>query len=424
MSLILHTRPSEVPARAIRFTHTFGLGGIALVLFGLLLFTGVLMMFAYEPSPDRAWNSIDSFQRDTLFGGLIRGAHYWSANLLIPVVVLHLLRVFLTGGFYAKRKTNWHLGLGIAFFVFLSGFTGYLLPWDQTAFWAITICTEMIGQVPGIGSAIKSVVLGGSEIDSATVINFYALHVAVTPFALLALLTWHFWLIRTAGGVVLPRRASNDPQAEMRTVRFDPDLLFREAVVAAVAIAIVIVMAILFGAPLGDPANPGISPNPAKAPWYFLGLQELLIHLDAVFATVVVPLCVIAGLIAVPFLSDESEPAVDWFLTPKGRRVAIAAALTALVAVPLYVLADEFAIGPDGWLSGAAPVISHGLIPLAILLLGVAAFGALVAKYFAATRNEIIQAVFMLLFVAFAILTATGIWFRGAGMSLVWPWQT
>jgi quinol-cytochrome oxidoreductase complex cytochrome b subunit len=420
MSLILHLRPTRVPARALRLTHTFGLGGIALVLFGLLLFTGILMMFAYDPGPERAWQSIDSFQRDTLFGGLIRGVHFWSANLLLPVVVLHLLRVFLTGGFVGERSSNWHLGLGIAFFVILSGFTGYLLPWDQTAFWAITICTEMLGQVPGIGPALKSALLGGSDIGAATTVNFYALHVAVTPLAMIILLTWHFWWIRTSGGVVLP---SLRPDEKDRMVPFAPDLLLREAVVSAVVVALVLVLAVVFGAPLGDPANPGISPNPAKAPWYFMGLQELLIHFDALFAVVIIPLCVVAGLIAVPYLSRDPGPAGDWFLTDKGRRMAMVAALTALIAVPLFVIADELVIGPGGWLPGSAPIISNGLVPFAILVVAVATFRALLGRIFTPTRNEMVQTLFVLLFAAFAILTAVGIGFRGAGMSLVWPWQ-
>lgn len=420
MSLILHLRPTQVPARAIRFTHTFGLGGIALVLFGLLMFSGVLMMFAYDPGPERAWQSIVSYERDSLFGGLIRGIHFWSANLLLPVVVLHLLRAFLTGGYLGVRRRNWYLGLGIAFFVFLSGFTGYLLPWDQTAYWAVTICTEMMGQVPGIGPALKDALLGGSEIGSASTVNFYALHVAVTPFVMVGLLTWHFWWVRTSGGVVLP---SARPGEMDRTVPFAPNLLLREGVVSAVVVALVLVLAMWFGAPLGDPANPGISPNPAKAPWYFLGLQELLVHFDALFAIVVIPLCVVAGLIAAPLMSREPAPTGDWFLTAKGRRMAIVAAMTAMVTVPLFVVVDEFLIGAGGWISSAVPIISNGVIPFAILVAGVAVFPALIGKLFAPTRNEMTQTLFVLLFVAFLILTAVGIWFRGVGMSLVWPWQ-
>jgi len=411
----------RVPLRAIKFTHTFGLGGMALVLILLLVFTGVLMMFAYEPSPERAWQSIAAFEQDVLFGGLIRGVHHWSANLLIPVALLHLLRVFLTGGFHGRRRSNWLIGLGILSFILLSGFTGYLLPWDQKAYWAITICTEMLGQIPGIGQALQHAITGGAEIGSATIINFYALHVAVTPMVLFVLMSWHFWQIRIAGGVVLPSGPGEEPQRADQTVPFIPDLLLREVAVALMLVALVLVISIAFAAPLGDPANPGISPNPAKAPWYFLGFQELLIHFDATFAVLVIPLLIVAALVSVPFLRYDAELSGNWFLTPEGRRLAIGAAATALIFVPLWVLLDEYVIGSDGWLPGAAAVISNGLIPFALLFAAVTGFYVLIRKFFAATRNEAVQSLFVLLFVAFTVLTATGVWFRGAGMSLVWP---
>jgi len=411
----------RVPLRAIKFTHTFGLGGMALVLILLLVFTGVLMMFAYEPSPERAWQSIAAFEQDVLFGGLIRGVHHWSANLLIPVALLHLLRVFLTGGFHGRRRSNWLIGLGILSFILLSGFTGYLLPWDQKAYWAITICTEMLGQIPGIGQALQHAITGGAEIGSATIINFYALHVAVTPMVLFVLMSWHFWQIRIAGGVVLPSGPGEEPQRADQTVPFIPDLLLREVAVALMLVALVLVISIAFAAPLGDPANPGISPNPAKAPWYFLGFQELLIHFDATFAVLVIPLLIVAALVSVPFLRYDAELSGNWFLTPEGRRLAIVAAVTALIFVPLWVLLDEHVIGSDGWLPGAAAVISNGLIPFALLFAAVTGFYVLIRKFFAATRNEAVQSLFVLLFVAFTVLTATGVWFRGAGMSLVWP---
>jgi quinol-cytochrome oxidoreductase complex cytochrome b subunit len=422
-SLILHLRPVRVPARAIRFTHTFGLGGMSLVLILLLMFTGVLMMFTYEPSAERAWQSVNSFQQDYLFGSLIRSVHHWSANLLMLVALLHLLRVFLTGGFHGRRRSNWLVGLGILFFILLSGFTGYLLPWDQTAYWAVTICTEMLGQVPGIGAALQQAVIGGSEIGTATIINFYALHVAVTPLALLFLMNWHFWRIRMAGGVVLPSVAIDNPRVAFRTVPLMPDLLLREATVALVLIAFVIATAVFFAVPLGDAANPGVSPNPAKAPWYFLGFQELLIHFNAMFAVLVIPLLVVAALAAIPFLPYDADLSGDWFLTSKGRRMATISAVTALVFVPLWVLFDERVIGPDGWLPDASAVISNGLIPFLILLAAAAGFYKLIRRSFSATRNEAVQSLFVLLFVSFALLTVTGVWFRGAGMTLMWPWQ-
>ncbi len=422
-SLILHLRPAMVHVRAARFSHTFGLGGMALVLILMLAFTGVLMMFAYEPSPERAWQSITAFQQDVLFGKLIRGVHHWSANLLIPVSLLHLLRVFLTGGFHGRRRPNWLIGLGVLLFVLFSGFTGYLLPWDQKAYWAITICSEMLGQVPVIGQYLQQAIIGGAEIGSATIINFYAMHVAITPMALFALLSWHFWQIRVAGGVVLPSARANDTQSGPQMLPFASDLLLKEVAVALVLIALVLVLAIAFAAPLGDPANPGISPNPAKAPWYFLGFQELLIHFDATFAVLVIPLLVAALLVLVPFLRYEDELSGDWFITPNGRRLAIIAAATALVSVPLWVLLDEHVIGPGAWLPGSAAVISNGLLPFALLFTLVTGYYVLISKVFAETRNEAVQSLFVLLFVAFAVLTATGVWFRGAGMALMWPWQ-
>ena len=412
-----------MPERAIRFTHTFGLGGMALVLVFLLVFTGILMVFSYEPSPERAWQSIAAFQEDVLFGSLIRGVHFWSANLLIPVTLLHLLRVFLTGGFHGRRRSNWLLGLGVLACVLLSGFTGYLLPWDQTAYWAITICTEMLGLVPGIGPGLRSAILGDSEIGSATIINFYALHVVLTPMLLFALLSWHFWQIRKAGGVVSPTGPFDNVREAHRTVPLVPNLGIKEVVVALVLIALVLVLAIIFAAPLGEPANPGISPNPAKAPWYFLGFQELLIHFDATFAILVIPLLAAAALIAIPFIRYEGEISGNWFLTPKGRRMSLAAAIMALVVVPLWIVVDDRVIGPDGWLPGAAPVVSNGLLPFALMLAGASAFYLALRKSFNASRNEAVQSLFVLFFVAFVVLTVTGAWFRGPGMMLVWPWQ-
>ncbi len=404
----------RVPVRALRFTHTYGLGGMALVLILLLAFSGVLMMFAYEPSPARAWQSISAFEKEVLFGKLIRAVHHWSANLLIAVTILHLLRVFLTGAFHGRRRSNWLIGLGVLFFVLLSGFTGYLLPWDQTAYWAITICTEMLSKVPGVGHFLQYAIVGGAEIGAATVINFYALHVAITPMMLAVLLSWHFWRIRLAGGVVLPSGERGAPQAADDLVPFVPDLLLREVAVALSLVALVIVVAIVFGAPLGDPANPGISPNPAKAPWYFLGFQELLIHFDATFAVFVIPLLVGAALVTLPFLTYDAGLSGDWFLTLKGRRLGIIATAIALAVVPAWVLIDEYVIGPA--------VISNGLLPFTLMLAALTGFYVLTRRVFSATRNEAVQSLFVLLFVAFVILTATGVWFRGAGMALVWPW--
>ena len=422
-SLLLHLRPARVPLRAIRFTHTFGLGGMAMVLILLLMASGLLMGFVYDPSPERAYRSILVLQKDLLFGRLIRGIHYWSANLLVIVAGLHLLRVFLTGAFHGPRRSNWLIGLGLLFSILLSAFTGYLLPWDQLSFWAITVSTEMLTYVPVVGENLKYMILGGKSIGASTAVVFYTTHSTVIPIALILLMTWHIWRVRLAGGVVLPT-ARDAPRGDDEYVPFIPDLLAREVAVALALIALVVVLAVVFGAPLGEPANPGLSPNPAKAPWYFLGMQELLFHFHPLFAVVVIPLLFIVALVAIPFFRYEHHAAGDWFLTPQGRRLAAIAATVGLVVAPLLILIDEYAVGPEGWLPGMPPVISQGAAPTLLTLLSLAAFHWFTRKRLAASRNETVQALFVLLVVCFLVLTVTGIWFRGEGMALVWPWQS
>jgi quinol-cytochrome oxidoreductase complex cytochrome b subunit len=421
-SLILHARPVSVPAASIRFTHTFGLGGISLVLVGLLFFSGLLMMFAYEPSPQRAYLSIVAMQDEILFGRLVRGMHYWAANLLVAVVALHMLRVFLTGGFHGARRVNWLVGLGLLLLVLGSAFTGYLLPWDQISYWAVTICAAMLGHVPLIGPGLQRLLLGGAEIGPATMINFYAVHITLVPALLAGLMIWHFWHVRRAGGVVTPAvNPGKSQHGDM--VAFNPHLLQREATIAAVVVALVLVLAIFAGAPLGEPANPGLSPNPAKAPWYFLGFQELLLHFHALFAVFVIPLLLLFLLVLVAFPEYPEQHPGGWFLSARGRRMAILAAAGGILFMPAFVLVDEFLVGPGGWLPVSSPVIGNGLVPFSVMVSFTWGFSHLLKRLFVASREEAVQTLFVFLVMGFLLLTVIGIWFRGPGMALVWPWQ-
>jgi quinol-cytochrome oxidoreductase complex cytochrome b subunit len=394
---------------------------MSLVLVTMLAATGILMMFVYEPSPARAHDSIVNLEADVLFGQLVRNVHYWSANLLVVVVFLHMLRVFLTGAFHGPRQFNWLLGLALLLCVLLSNFTGYLLPWDQLSYWAITISTGMIAYVPGLGSWLQEAIRGGTQIGPATVINFYTSHTTVGPVLIILLMAFHFWRVRKAGGVVIPPAPGGAPDEKPRHVLFVPNLLLREAVVALVLIALVLSVSVLFDAPLGAPANPGMSPNPAKAPWYFLGIQELLLHFHPTFAVLVIPLAAAGALVLIPYLRYDSDLAGAWFLSRKGRQMGTVAAVTALVTTPVWIVLDEFTIDPAAWLPGVPPLVANGLLPVALLLAAIAGFYHLLKRVFSASNNETIQALFILLMVSFLVLTLTGIWFRGAGMALTWP---
>ena len=417
-SLILHFRPRSVQERTLRFTLTWGLGGMAVVLVCMLFATGLMLKFVYQPVPDRAYESIIHLQNNVLFGQLIRNIHHWSGNILLIIVFLHLLRVFFTGAFHPPRQFNWIIGLVMFLAVLTSNITGYLLPWDQLAFWAITICTGMLEYIPGIGEWLQGLVRGGSDIGPATLSIFFAIHTAVIPACLLILMPFHFWRVRKAGGLVIPRTPDEDLGSRGDSVPTIPNLILRELVVAVVLIALIMVVAVIFNAPLGAEANPGLSPNPTKAPWYFAGIQELLLHFHPLFALFIIPVLMLIALVSIPYLNYQTETAGVWFTSHRGRRMAVVAAVAAFIVTPIGIIADEFVIDFAAWTPNIPGEISNGLIPLALMLTATFLFYKVMKKKFSSNNNEALQSVFVLLVVAFIILTITGIWFRGTGMTL------
>jgi quinol-cytochrome oxidoreductase complex cytochrome b subunit len=422
-SLIFHFRPRSVQESTLRFTLTWGLGGMAVVLVCMLFTTGLMLKFVYQPVPDRAYESIIHLQSNVFFGQLIRNIHYWSANILLIIVFFHFLRVFFTGAFHPPRQFNWVIGLVMFLAVLTSNVTGYLLPWDQLAFWAITICTGMLEYVPGIGGWLQGLVRGGSDLGPATLSIFFAIHTAIIPAGLLILLPFHFWRVRKAGGLVIPRRPDADPSIRDRKVPGMPNLILREIVVAVVLIAAIMLISLTFNAPLGAKANPGLSPNPTKAPWYFAGIQELLLHFHPLFALFIIPVLMLIGLIGIPYFNYQTETAGVWFGSVRGRRMAAMAAWVAMIVTPISIAADEFVTDFAAGMPGMSPVVLNGILPAVFVLAAIILFYWLMKKRYLPTNNELIQSVFVLFVVALIILTITGIWFRGQEMALMWPWE-
>ena len=422
-SLVLHFRPRTVRERTLRFTLTWGLGGMAVVLVCMLFVTGLMLKFVYQPVPDRAYESIIHLQNNVPFGQLIRNIHHWSGNLLLIIVFLHFLRVFFTGAFHPPRQFNWIIGLAMFLAVLTSNITGYLLPWDQLAFWAITICTGMLEYIPGIGEWLQGLIRGGSDIGPSTLSIFFAIHTAIIPACLLVLMPWHFWRVRKAGGLVIPHRPDEEEGSDDKKVPTIPDLILREIVVALVLIATIMTISVIFNAPLEAKANPGLSPNPTKAPWYFAGIQELLLHFHPLFALFIIPVFMLIALVSIPYLNYSTDTAGVWFASHRGRRMMAVAALTAVIITPIGIIADEFVIDIAAWIPKIPGEISDGLIPFAFMLTATFLFYKVMKKKFSSNNNEALQTVFILLVVAFIILTITGIWFRGEEMMLIWPWE-
>ncbi|MBI4216665.1 MAG: cytochrome b N-terminal domain-containing protein [Chloroflexi bacterium] len=186
------------PTRDMR-AFVYCLGGISFMVAILLFTTGVLLAVYYVPAPERAYDSIQYIMNGVAFGPLIRGIHHWGASLLIITMVLHMLRVFFHGAYKDPRQLNWVAGLLLLMAVMGMGFTGYLLPWDQKAYWATNVGTFMAATVPFIGDFIMRVLRGGPELGAITLIRFYALHVLVLPAIIGLLLAFHFLMIRRQG---------------------------------------------------------------------------------------------------------------------------------------------------------------------------------------------------------------------------------
>jgi len=415
----LHMRPVRVRRSTLAYTHTFGLGGSSLVLILMMIGTGVLLMLGYEPSPERAYQSVVALKEQSLFGGLVRNIHHWSANLLVAVVLLHMLRVFFTGGFHGPRRFNWVIGLALFAAILASNFTGYLLPWDQLAYWAVTICTGMLGYVPVVGGWLQGVARGGEEIGSATLVIFYTFHTTLLPVGFVVLMGLHFWRVRKAGGVVDPRPPEDVGDGKPDYVSTLPELLLRELAAAAALIAGVMVISVFIDAPLSAAANPGMSTNPAKAPWYFVGFQELQLHFHPLFAVVVIPALLVVALLSIPYLRYGAEQSGPWFLSETGRRAGLLGATVGLMLTPALIVIDELVLQPG---SGLPTVFGRGVVPLVLLAVGLAGLRTVLLRRFEVSKAELVQTLFIFFLVVLAVLTVIGVWFRGPGMALVWPW--
>jgi quinol-cytochrome oxidoreductase complex cytochrome b subunit len=311
-NLLLHWFPAKVTLGSLSFRYSFWLGTISAVLFALLTLTGMILMFLYVPSVERAYQSVKDIEFVVSFGWFLRAVHRISAHLMVAVVFLHMVRVFLTAGYrngvavQQNRPLNWIIGIVLLMCTLLLSFTGYLLPWDQLAYWAITVGTNIASAAPIVGEQIRFILLGGTTIDQNTLIRFYVLHCFFLPVIVAFLFAWHMWRIRKDHGLACvdnlareQKRTSVPSPAKTYsllgitkgrtvhvhaslvdevsgTVASSPNLTRRILLVTLLTTLVVSLLAMMVPTPLEEAANPRVTPNPAKAPWYFLWLQELV----------------------------------------------------------------------------------------------------------------------------------------------------
>jgi quinol-cytochrome oxidoreductase complex cytochrome b subunit len=203
-SLLYHLHPVKVKRHGIKLSYTLCLGGLTFFLFILLTITGIYLMFFYRPTVDLVYSDMQRLHTQVSFGLLVRNLHRWGAHLMVITVFLHMARVFYTGAYKPPREFNWIVGVILLLLTLLLAFTGYLLPWDQLALWAITVGTEIGGAAPLVGEQVNLVLRGDFEIGQSALVRFYTLHVIFLPLVAAFLMAVHFWRIRKDGGISGP----------------------------------------------------------------------------------------------------------------------------------------------------------------------------------------------------------------------------
>ena len=321
----LHVR---VPMTA----NTMYFGGIALFLFMIQATTGTLLALYYKGTPEAAYKSVQFITSEVNFGWLIRSIHHWGADLMILFVVMHLLRIFFQAAYKHPRQIVWVVGMLLLMVTMGFGFTGYLLPWDQRAYWATVVGTQIAGSVPVIGDTLQLLLRGGTDVTGDTMSRFFGIHVLVLPISLVALLGLHLILVHQFGLASPkrpePRTAEEKAAVAKEPVRpFFPNYLVDELVAWYVLLAVLVVLASLFPAGLEDPANPLQTPQHVKPEWYFLGVYQLLKLIPIKVVGIMIPIIAVGLLVIWPFLDRSRE------VLARRRKLAVGGATIVLLGL-------------------------------------------------------------------------------------------
>ncbi len=289
----------------------FSLGSLAMFLLILQAVTGAFLAFYYSPSPEHAHNAVTYISTEVPFGAFVRGLHHWGASAMVIIVVLHLLRVVLYSSYKAPRELTWIFGVLLLLVVLGFGFTGYLLPWDEKAYWATVVGVEIASTAPGLGDFVAKVMRGGTEIGAVTLSRFYALHTIWLPWLAFGLVGVHLFFVRYYGSSGKPQ---NTPE-EMKTGKpFYPDQVFEDVVGMLILFVALAAVALFVPVPLEDVADPTNADYDPRPEWYFLFLFQLLKYFQGPFeilGTFVIPTVGMLLLLFLPFL-DRSERTVLW----------------------------------------------------------------------------------------------------------------
>ena len=323
------------------------LGSLCALLFGVMAISGMFLAMYYNPSPDKAYDSIDFIMTGVSMGAVLRGIHHWCASAMVLAVFVHLLSSFFSGSFRAPRQVTWIVGVCLFLVTLGLGFTGYLLPWDMKAYWATVVSTNIPRDIPVIGDAIARVVRGGEIVSGMTLTRFYALHMLLLPAALVLLAAAHVYLVRLHG-LAEPIREPGDtrqPEQPERLYRFFPEHAFRSALVFAAVFVAILILAAHRGVDREAMAGTLSDSYLPRPEWYYMWLFQLLTFFSGRWEAVgslALPTAGVALLFAVPFLGNSRRS-----LTAQ-RPLAIAAGVMCVLAIVYLTLMGFEGARPHG----------------------------------------------------------------------------
>src|ERR1035438_6137493 len=321
------------------FRVTWYLGALTLGCFTIQVTTGLLLMLYYHPSIPQGYADMKDLEFVVSSGYMLRSLHRWSAHAMVFLVFMHMAKVFYRKAYRPPRELNWIVGVFLLLATLLLSYTGYLLPWDQLSYWGTTVGANIMSSIPVVGAHLRFYLLGGHTVNANALLRFYVLHTMVFPLLAILLIGVHLWRLHEDGGMydidkngnpVVPEHSvlamADTPirLEEEKTLSYR-ELLFREVIGIEALTVVLFVMGLLWKAPLEELANPLHTPNPAKAPWYFTGLQELLHYFPPFVAGIILPGLIVSGLFFIPFSpffdNVTTSDANQWFRRKPFRMV-------------------------------------------------------------------------------------------------------
>jgi ubiquinol-cytochrome c reductase cytochrome b subunit len=368
-SFWFHIRPRYYQRASTWFTHTFRLGWLSAFFFVVEVITGLILMIFYAPSPGTAYGDILNIMSNVPFGRFMRDLHRLGAEAMVIVVALHMFRVYLTGSFKSPRQFTWLTGALLLLITLFLSFSGYLLPWDQLAYWAVTIGTSMAEAAPLFGNQLNLLLRGAPDIGAGGLLRFYLLHVIFLPLLAIVFISIHYYKVAREHGISLPavvEEGEMDPDQRKKAIeRVDllPDLLTHEILLVCLATFVLVVMvATVFHAPLEHHSDPLRTPFHTTAPWYFLWLQGLLKLGDKTLMGIIVPTVIFGLLFAVPYIDQAWDALLKRKPSRLGRNRRLSIFLGLLFAIGLAIL-TQMGQPTFGIESPAAQEVTHEFMP-------------------------------------------------------------